>query len=51
MIVGHEQRLFAAHEDVLCRSPFFAAHLKDQFFEASAKKVKLPDEYEAQSMF
>ena len=45
MVVGRDQRLFAAHEDVLCRSPFFAASLKDQFFEAGAKKVKLPDEY------
>lgn len=45
MVVGRDQRLFAAHEDVLCRSSFFAANLKDQFFEAGAKKVKLPDEY------
>jgi hypothetical protein len=45
MVVGHDQRLFAAHEDVLCRSPFFAATLKGQFFEAGAKKVKLLDEY------
>lgn len=45
MVVGRDQRLFAAHEDVLCRSPFFAATLKGQFFEAGAKKVKLPDEY------
>jgi hypothetical protein len=45
MVVGRDQRLFAAHEDILGRSPFFAAMLKDQFFEAGAKKVKLPDEY------
>jgi hypothetical protein len=45
MVVGRDQRIFAAHEDVLCRSPFFAATLKDQFFESGAKKVKLPDEY------
>jgi hypothetical protein len=45
MVVGHDQRVFAAHEDVLCRSPFFAATLKGQFFEAGAKKVKLLDEY------
>jgi hypothetical protein len=44
MVVGRDQRLFAAHEDVLCRSPFFAATLKDQFFDSEAKKVKLPDE-------
>lgn len=45
MVVGRDQRLFAAHEDVLCRSPFFVAALKAQFFEAGAKKVTLPDEY------
>jgi len=44
MVVGHDQRLFAAHKDVLCRSPFFAAALEDQYFEAGAKTVKLPDE-------
>lgn len=44
MVVGRDQRLFAAHEDVLCRSPFFATNLKGQFFDAGAKKVKLPDE-------
>ena len=45
MVVGRDQRIFAAHEDVLCRSPFFAATLKGQYFEAGSKKVKLPDEY------
>jgi len=44
LIVGREQRLFAAHEDVLSHSPFFAAALKDQFLEASSKKVELPEE-------
>lgn len=44
LIVGREQRLFAAHEDVLCHSPFFASLLTDQFLEAGAKKVQLPDE-------
>lgn len=45
MLVGHEQRLFAAHEDVLSRSPFFDAALKGQFLEAGPKQVDLPDEY------
>ena len=45
MVVGRDQRLFAAHEDVLSRSPFFAATLKGQFFEGGSKKVKLPIEY------
>ena len=44
LVVGHEERLFAAHEDQLTRSPFFAAALKGQFFEAEAKRVVLPDE-------
>jgi len=44
LIVGRERRLFAAHEDVLSRSPFFASALKGQFFESSAKTVELPDE-------
>lgn len=43
-MVGHEHRLFAAHEDVLCRSPYFAAALKGQFLDGSTKKVDLPDE-------
>lgn len=45
MVVGREQRLFAAHEDVLSLSPFFTAALKGQFLESTAKKVELPDEY------
>lgn len=44
LIVGQEQRLFAAHEDVLCRSPYFAVALKGQFLDGGAKKVELPDE-------
>ncbi|KAL9127766.1 MAG: hypothetical protein Q9217_003424 [Psora testacea] len=41
---SREGRLFAAHEDQLTLSPFFAAALKGQFFESGAKKVVLPDE-------
>jgi len=44
LIVGRDQRVFAAHEDVLSLSPFFCAALKGQFLEASTKKVDLPDE-------
>ena len=43
-MVGREGRLFAAHEDQLALSPFFAAVLKGQFFESGTKKVMLPDE-------
>jgi hypothetical protein len=43
-IVGREGRLFAAHEDVLSLSPFFAAACKGQFFESQSKRIDLPDE-------
>jgi len=42
--VGKEGRLFAAHEDVLVASPFFAAAVRGQFFEAESKRIDLPDE-------
>ncbi|KAI9789790.1 MAG: hypothetical protein M1833_002260 [Piccolia ochrophora] len=42
--VGREQRLFAAHEDVLGLSPFFAAACRGQFLEAHSKRIDLPDE-------
>ncbi|TVY29993.1 hypothetical protein LHYA1_G001251 [Lachnellula hyalina] len=44
LVVGREQRLFAAHEDVLCMSPFFQAACRGQFMEASSKRISLPDE-------
>lgn len=44
IVVGPEQRLFAAHEDVLAHSPFFAAACRGQFFEANARRITLPDE-------
>jgi len=44
LVIGREQRLFAAHEDVLALSPFFVAALKGQLPEADGKKVELPDE-------
>jgi hypothetical protein len=43
--VGKEGRLFAAHEDVLSASPFFAAACRNQFrSEAQSKRIALPDE-------
>lgn len=42
--VGKEGRLFAAHEDVLSLSPFFAALCRGQFLEAQSKRIDLPDE-------
>ena len=44
MVVGREHRLFAAHEDVLSHSSYFAAALKGNFLDGSAKKIELPDE-------
>lgn len=44
LVVGKEQRLFAAHEDVLCHSTHFAAALKGKFLAGGSKKVELPDE-------
>jgi len=44
LVVGREQRLFAAHEDVLCHSPYFAAALKGKFLESGTKRVQLPEE-------
>lgn len=44
IVVGHERRIFAAHEDVLSRSAYFASVFKDQFLEPNGKKVDLVDE-------
>lgn len=44
IIVGHDQRLFAAHEDVLSHSPFFAEALRGQFFESTNRRIDLPNE-------
>jgi hypothetical protein len=44
IIVGHDQRLFAAHEDVLSYSPFFAEALRGQFFESTNRRIDLPNE-------
>lgn len=43
--VGPNQRLFAAHEDVLSRSPWFAEACRDQFFSSPGqRRINLPDE-------
>ena len=44
LVVGPEQRLFAAHEDILTTSPFFAAICRGQFLESSSKRISLPEE-------
>jgi hypothetical protein len=42
--VGREQRLFAAHEDVLSHSPYLSAACSGQFFQSANKRIELPDE-------
>ncbi|KAF2717058.1 hypothetical protein K431DRAFT_162737 [Polychaeton citri CBS 116435] len=43
--VGKDQRLFAAHEDVLSRSPWFAEQVREQFFYSPGqRRINLPDE-------
>lgn len=43
--VGKDQRLFAAHEDVLTRSPWFAEACRDQFFSSPGqRRINLPDD-------
>jgi hypothetical protein len=48
MVVGCDQRLFAAHEDVLSLSPFLASACRDGFFAGGAggegRRIFLPDE-------
>ncbi|KAJ5692875.1 hypothetical protein N7462_002298 [Penicillium macrosclerotiorum] len=44
MVVGSEQRLFAAHEDVLSTSLYFRTALKEKLLEDGAKQLALPDE-------
>ncbi|KAI8956326.1 hypothetical protein F4801DRAFT_12033 [Xylaria longipes] len=44
LMVGHEGRLFAAHEEVLCQSPFFERVCQDQYLEAQNKRISIPDE-------
>jgi len=44
LVVGQDQRLFAAHQDVLSHSPMLAAACQDMFFEANSRRINLPDE-------
>lgn len=44
IVVGQDQRLFAAHEDVLCHSPHLAALLQAQLFDPGSRRVHLPHE-------
>lgn len=47
LTIGREGRLFAAHEDVLCQSPFFKQALRGGYLEASyaqSRRLALPEE-------
>lgn len=44
LVVGSEKRLFAAHEDVLCASPYFASALRNGYLDPVTKRIALPDE-------
>ncbi|KAK1764848.1 hypothetical protein QBC33DRAFT_456404 [Phialemonium atrogriseum] len=44
LVVGQEQRIFAAHENVLCHSPFFENVLQREMMDSPNKKISLPDE-------
>lgn len=44
LVVGSEQRLFAAHEDVLATSPFFDNALRNGYMDVASKRISLPDE-------
>lgn len=44
LVVGSDQRLFAAHEDVLCSSSFFNNALRNTCMDPAAKKIALADE-------
>lgn len=44
LVVGREQRLFAAHEDLLCLSPFFQVACRGHHTQPENKRIVLPDE-------
>ncbi|KAI1413143.1 hypothetical protein F5Y13DRAFT_31557 [Hypoxylon sp. FL1857] len=45
LVIGKDQRIFAAHEDVLCASPWFQQALSNQYMDPqNSKRIHLPDE-------
>jgi hypothetical protein len=44
LVVGSEQRIFAAHEHVLLASPFFYNVIRNQLPDSQTKRIALPDE-------
>lgn len=45
LVIGRDQRIFAAHEDVLCASSWFQQVLSEQYpDDQGGKRVHLPDD-------
>ncbi|KAI1815561.1 hypothetical protein GGS20DRAFT_327789 [Poronia punctata] len=45
LVIGREQRIFAAHEDVLCASAWFQQALSQQYMDPQqGKRIHLPDD-------
>ncbi|KAI1167035.1 hypothetical protein F5B18DRAFT_519055 [Nemania serpens] len=45
LVIGRDQRIFAAHEDVLSASPWFQQALSDQYMDPqTGKRLHLPDD-------
>ncbi|KAM5430549.1 hypothetical protein McanMca71_006890 [Microsporum canis] len=44
LVVGGDNRLFAAHEDILSVSPFFLSAIREQPSDDGMKQIALPDE-------
>lgn len=44
LYVGEDRTTYYAHEDALCKLPFFRAALQGQFKEASEKAINLPED-------
>ncbi|KAJ2905871.1 hypothetical protein MKZ38_003879 [Zalerion maritima] len=44
LVVGQENRLFAAHEDVLCASPYFRNTLQGMTMQVENKRIHLPED-------
>ncbi|KAI0377666.1 hypothetical protein F5Y04DRAFT_174854 [Hypomontagnella monticulosa] len=45
LVIGKDQRIFAAHEDVLCASPWFQQALSGQYMDSqNSKRLHLPEE-------
>ena len=44
LCVGPKERLFAGHEDILCRSPYFESACRGQYYDNQSRKITIPDE-------